>query len=172
MVSYTKAPLEGLHHGTSLEQIASECDPTLGANGIVLDYLFLGSPSRQYLVCDMAAPDFAIIACSQAWLDRCGYTSDDLIGRNCRMLQGPETCSRAIDEMARAVEAGTTIYTGLINYRYDGSMFLNEFMLVPLVNRNNRPRFYVSIHETNAQIQRDLAAHGISVNRSEITAST
>ena len=104
------------------------------ANRVFVDYLQRTTPESQYLVGDAHDADCAIVACSGAWLERCGYGEDEVIGRGCRHLQGPETCARAVAAMGEAMGRDGQCATSLINYHADGSKFQNDFILVPLTS--------------------------------------
>src|ERR1700712_3063744 len=57
------------------------------------------------VVTDPRQPDAPIGLANQAFLDLTGYTAEEVIGRNCRFLQGPETSAAAIEEIRVAVAA-------------------------------------------------------------------
>ena len=56
-----------------------------------------------FLVSDCSDPDAAIIAVSPAFVDRTGYEPEDVLGRNCRFLQGPGTSVQQVDRIRRAL---------------------------------------------------------------------
>ena len=121
-----------------------------GANRVFVDYLQRTTPESQYLVGDAHDADCAIVACSGAWLERCGYGEDEVIGRGCRHLQGPETCARAVAAMGEAMGRDGQCATSLINYHADGSKFQNDFILVPLTSRDGpAARYYMSVHSAD-----------------------
>jgi PAS domain-containing protein len=51
----------------------------------------------------MRQPDFPIVLANDAFLDLTGYTSDELLGRNCRLLQGEGTSSAAVAQIRAAI---------------------------------------------------------------------
>ena len=57
------------------------------------------------LITDPRQPDNPIIFCNQAFVTLTGYSFDELIGRNCRLLQGPNTAPEAIDRLRKAIAA-------------------------------------------------------------------
>ena len=129
-----------------------------GANRVFVDYLQRTTPESQYLVGDAHDADCAIVACSGAWLERCGYGEDEVIGRGCRHLQGPETCARAVAAMGEAMGRDGQCATSLINYHADGSKFQNDFILVPLTSRDGpAARYYMSVHAAEPALDWSLA---------------
>ncbi len=78
--------------------------------------------------------DNPIIFCNQAFEQLTGYTHDEIIGRNCRFLQGRETDPEAVTEIHRALDAGEDVHIELVNYRKDGSQFWNALFISPVVD--------------------------------------
>jgi len=74
----------------------------------------------------------AIVYASQGFLDLTGYSSDQVVGRNCRFLQGPGTDPAAVDIIRRGVALGEDTSVCLLNYRADGTPFWNQFFVAAL----------------------------------------
>ena len=145
------------HVGLPIADILANISQT-GANRVFVDYLQRTTPESQYLVGDAHDADCAIVACSGAWLERCGYGEAEVIGRGCRHLQGPETCARAVAAMGEAMGRDGQCATSLINYHADGSKFQNDFILVPLTSRDSREaRYYMSVHAAEPALDWSLA---------------
>ena len=78
-------------------------------------------------------PDNPIVLANQAFLDLTGYTSEEVLGRNCRFLQGPGTDKADIEAIRRGLAAGDEhIDIELLNYRKDGSSFWNQLTISPV----------------------------------------
>ena len=86
------------------------------------------------LVTDATQADNPIIFANDAFLKLTGYARDEVIGRNCRFLQGPDTDPQAVRALREAVAAGEDIAVELLNYRKDGSTFWNALYLSPVRN--------------------------------------
>ncbi len=84
------------------------------------------------LITDPRQPDNPIIFCNQAFSNLTGYSTDELIGRNCRLLQGPETDSGAIARLREAIAAERDLAIDILNYRKDGSQFWNALFVSPV----------------------------------------
>jgi len=90
------------------------------------------------IVTDPSKPDNPIVFANAAFQIMSGYALDELVGRNCRFLQGPET-DRAVVQMVRdAVAAKTDIAVEILNYRKDGSAFWNALFISPVFDADGR----------------------------------
>ena len=84
------------------------------------------------VVTDPRQADNPIVLANRAFLALSGYTADEVIGRNCRFLQGPDTGRAAIQELRDAMVNQRDISVELLNYRKDGSAFWNQVHLSPI----------------------------------------
>ena len=85
------------------------------------------------VVSDPRQPDNPIVLANHAFLELTGYAPDEVIGRNCRFLQGPETEASAVDAIRSGLaENPDYISVELLNYRKDGSAFWNELVISPV----------------------------------------
>ncbi|UMY17499.1 PAS domain-containing protein [Methylobacterium organophilum] len=88
------------------------------------------------IVTDPYQPDNPIIFANNAFLRMTGYTVEELVGRNCRFLQGPETDQATLAEVRRAIQARKEIATEILNYRKDGTSFWNALFVSPVYDKN------------------------------------
>ncbi|MCC2981187.1 response regulator transcription factor [Sphingomonas sp. IC4-52] len=95
------------------------------------------------IVTDPKAPDNPIIAANCSFEQLTGYTEAELLGRNCRILAGPETSRAQSASLSRAVASGTPAVVELVNYRKDGSAFLNAVMVAPLFDEEGNLAYFV-----------------------------
>lgn len=84
------------------------------------------------LITDPQQPDNPIIYCNDAFAKLTGYGIDELVGRNCRLLQGPDTDQAAIARLREAIAAERDIAIDILNYRKDGSSFWNALFVSPV----------------------------------------
>lgn len=88
-------------------------------------------------------PDNPIVLANQAFLDLTGYTAGEVIGRNCRFLQGPETAAEDVDVVRRGLAAGEDHLTvELLNHRKDGSTFWNQLAISPVHDADGTLIYY------------------------------
>mmetsp|Transcript_18491 Transcript_18491/g.31895 ORF Transcript_18491/g.31895 Transcript_18491/m.31895 type:complete len:394 (-) Transcript_18491:108-1289(-) len=67
-----------------------------------------------------------------------GYSRHEIIGRNCRFLQGSDTDPQAVSEIRQAIRDRRDCRVGLLNYRKDGSQFWNLLSITPIRNRRGQ----------------------------------
>jgi PAS domain S-box-containing protein len=84
------------------------------------------------VVADARQPDHPIVLANKAFLDLTGYTAEEVLGRNCRFLQGKNTSAAAVAEVRLAISEGRDTDVELLNYRKDGSQFWNQLHLSPI----------------------------------------
>jgi diguanylate cyclase (GGDEF)-like protein/PAS domain S-box-containing protein len=80
---------------------------------------------------DASQKDNPIIFANTAFAVLTGYTTEEIIGHNCRFLQGPDTDRSVVAEIADAVGRSAAITRELLNYRRDGTEFWNEILIEP-----------------------------------------
>ena len=81
---------------------------------------------------DARRPDMPIVYANPAFTDLTGYTSDDILGRNCRLLQGNERDQIGVQEIRSALAERRGCKVVLRNFKKDGSPFWNELTLSPI----------------------------------------
>jgi PAS domain S-box-containing protein len=95
------------------------------------------------VVSDPRQPDTPIVLANEAFLKLTGYSADEVIGHNCRFLQGPATAPEAVDEIRRGMAADDHFVTAeLLNYRKDGSTFWNQLEISPVHNEAGETIYY------------------------------
>lgn len=94
------------------------------------------------VVTDPAQDDNPIVFVNEAFQRLTGYHRDEIIGRNCRFLQGPDTDRGMVAKVRTAIERGEAVDVDLLNYRKDGSTFWNALSMSPVRNADNSIRFF------------------------------
>ncbi len=87
------------------------------------------------IVTDPHKPDNPIVFANGAFLGLTGYTLEEIVGRNCRFLQGPETDRGTIDQVRNAIERREEFAAEILNYRKNGSSFWNALFISPVYDR-------------------------------------
>lgn len=84
------------------------------------------------IVTDPSQEDNPIIYTNQTFLEMTGYESGEVIGRNCRFLQGTDTDQDDIDKIKAAIKEKESITITLRNYRKNGAPFWNRLAIQPV----------------------------------------
>nr|AML77494.1 putative LOV domain-containing protein [Scytosiphon lomentaria] len=105
----------------------------------------LQTAQQNFVVTDPSLPDNPIVYATQGFLNLTGYTLDQVLGRNCRFLQGPETDPKAVEKIRKSIEEGTDMSVCLLNYRVDGTTFWNQFFIAALRDAAGNITNYVGV---------------------------
>lgn len=85
-----------------------------------------------FLLTDPRLDDHPIVYVNEPFLAMTGYPAEEVLGRNCRFLQGEGTDPAAIDELRRAIADERPTTVEVLNYRKDGSPFWNQVHITPV----------------------------------------
>ena len=66
-----------------------------------------------------------------------GYTAEEVLGRNCRFLQGPATDRRTVMEIRDAIREERSCQVSILNYTKQGKAFWNLFHMAPVFSRED-----------------------------------
>ena len=105
----------------------------------------LASSYNGVVIVDALAADRPIIYVNAGFERITGYNSDELIGRNCRFLQGPERDQKGIAVIRKGLVEHSDIHVVLRNYRKDGSEFMMEWKIAPIHNEKDEITHYLAI---------------------------
>ena len=97
------------------------------------------------VIADARKPDMPITYVNPAFERLTGYLSEEVIGRNCRFLQGNDTDQPALDTLRQALRDGKGCKVVLANYRKDGTGFWNELSISPIYDADGNLTHFVGI---------------------------
>ena len=106
---------------------------------------FIGATSISFVVADPGRPDTPIVYVNRAFELTTGYSHRFVVGRNCRFLQGPDTDPDAVRNIAVALSRQEGVRQTLLNYRADGSEFLNDLVITPIRDPDGDVAYYVGV---------------------------
>ena len=116
--------------------------------------------------------DNPIVFANKAFQELTGYDRDEIIGQNCRFLQGPGTSPAAVLKIRASLQAGEDVQVDILNYRKDGSRFWNALFMSPVRNADGAIEYYFAsqldvterieaqeiIEKQKAIVEREVAA--------------
>ncbi|WP_256003542.1 PAS domain-containing protein [Pedobacter deserti] len=97
------------------------------------------------IVTDNQLPDNPIIYCNQAFVKLSGYQREEVIGRNCRFLQGSEREQASRAAIRAAVDSGEAVTVEIRNYRKNGQFFWNELYISPIRDESGNVTHFVGV---------------------------
>ena len=87
------------------------------------------------IVTDPRQSDNPILFANRAFLEMTGYELNEIVGTNCRFLQGPDTDQETIAAIRSAIASRRDIAVEILNYRKNGAAFWNALFISPVYNR-------------------------------------
>ena len=94
------------------------------------------------LVTDPRQPDNPIVFANRAFYSVTQYEPHEVLGRNCRFLQGAQTDRAVVREVREAIAARREVSVELMNYRKDGTSFWNALYVSPVFNADGELVYY------------------------------
>lgn len=114
-------------------------NPRIDTRDINLDWAMI--------ICDLKQKDQPILYCSPGFTNLTGYTLEDIKGKNCRFLQAPggkvrpkspraHISKETIRTMKNAVETNKELEIDVVNFKKDGTKFINRLTIIPIRYRS------------------------------------
>ena len=116
------------------------------------------------IVTDPEKEDNPIIYANRTFTELTGYEKGEILGRNCRFLQGPKTDPEAVDRLRQAIKNQEKVTVVLRNYRKDGTPFWNRLAITPVTVEE---KLYFIGTQTDITVEK-MQQEAIDKNESEI----
>lgn len=110
-------------------------------------------------ISDASLDDMPLIYVNPAFERMTGYSRDEVLGRNCRFLQGGEAGEQELTDLRKALYERREIRTVLKNYTKEGTVFWNELYLSPVFDSGGQLTHYVGIQNdisTRVELKRQI----------------
>ena len=122
------------------------------------------------VVSDPTLADNEMIYLNDAFERITGYSEREMIGQNCRVLQGDETDESAVETMGIAVDDHRPVSTEVINYTKSGTPFWNHVRIKPLFDDSGELEYYVGFQSDvterkEAELQAERRAEEVRAER-------
>ncbi|MEQ8700674.1 MAG: PAS domain-containing protein [Bauldia litoralis] len=98
--------------------------------------------AQSVVIADPGRDDMAIIFVSDEFETQTGYPAEEVLGRNCRFLQGADTEPAAAQAIRDAIADEREISIDILNYRKDGTPFWNRLRIRPLYDDNGKLLYF------------------------------
>lgn len=99
------------------------------------------------IMTDATQPNMPIVYVNEAFIRLTGYTQGEVLGKNCRFLQGTETDPQAVATLRRALAVQSEVQVTLLNYRKNGKPFWNRLAISPVMDDAGRCTHFIGTQE-------------------------
>ncbi|KAJ8115510.1 hypothetical protein ONZ43_g4651 [Nemania bipapillata] len=96
-----------------------------------------------FCLTDPSRDDNPIVFASEEFHRATQYGRRFALGRNCRFLQGPKTNQHSVHRLREMLVVGKEHCEPVLNYRRDGSVFMNLLMIAPLYDNRGNIRYHL-----------------------------
>ncbi|KAL3133891.1 hypothetical protein ABBQ32_008349 [Trebouxia sp. C0010 RCD-2024] len=100
---------------------------------------------QNFVICDPNLPDCPIVFASDGFIELTEYPRHEVLGRNCRFLQGKDTDEKAVKDIRHAIQEASETTVRLLNYKKSGKPFWNMFTLAPMADVDGTARFLIGV---------------------------
>ncbi|WP_052402144.1 histidine kinase famiy protein [Muricoccus aerilatus] len=135
--SYSPTGNVAVHHW----QEATVTEPGLDDRGNVF-FAAVEMTRMPMILTDPNLPDNPIVFANRAFQDLTGYRQEEIVGRNCRFLQGAQTDREKVAELRTAVQEHRAASVELLNYKRDGTPFWNAVFIAPVFEKSGRLLYF------------------------------
>jgi len=118
----------------------------------------LSAGQQNFVLSDPRLPDNPIVFATPGFYKLTGYTPEQVLGRNCRFLQGSGTDPKSVDIVRKAIQSGSDCTVCILNYKADGTPFWNQFFVAALRDSDNCIVNYVGVQ---TEIEPDAGANAL-----------
>ncbi|KAM3418746.1 hypothetical protein BST61_g4720 [Cercospora zeina] len=112
-------------------------------NSAPIMHELIPSLAEVYCISDPSVQDNPIVYASEEFYNLTQYTKEFAIGRNCRFLQGPKTSDPSVARLIQALRNGEECTETILNYKRDGTPFMNLLMIAPLYDNKGAVRYFL-----------------------------
>ncbi|WVZ72619.1 hypothetical protein U9M48_021049 [Paspalum notatum var. saurae] len=120
--------------------------------------LSLGRIKQSFVLTYSCLPDMPIIYASEAFISLTGYSREDILGRNCRVLNGPDTSLEVLEEINQHICSEQACTVDLQSYRKDGSSFHDLLHVSPIRDASGKVRLHLSQVAFHIWVHLDMGA--------------
>jgi len=103
----------------------------------------IASSAIAAVVSNPRLPDNPIVACNDAFLALTGFGRDEIIGRNCRFLRGPDTEPWLSEALRTGIRLRQPTMVEILNFKKDGTPFRNAVMVAPIFDAAGEVEYFL-----------------------------
>jgi PAS domain S-box-containing protein len=123
----------------------------------------LDSSINGITLADPDQPDLPIVFANRSFERMTGYSQEEVIGRNCRFLQGEDRDQEARAQLRSAIERCEPVEVRIRNYRKNGELFYNQLAITPLFDGEGRLIYYLGVqYDVSLQVRAEEEIRALS----------
>ena len=119
----------------------------------------IASSENGIVITDWRLPNNPIVYANPAFERITGYSANEVVGKNCRFLQGNDLFQSEKDTLRTAIAKGESCTVVIRNYRKDGSLFWNELSISPITDEKGNVTHFIGIQtdiSTRKEAEKEL----------------
>ncbi len=101
--------------------------------------------SQGVSIADARQPDNPLIYVNETFEEITGYSAGEVLGENCRFLQGEHTDEATVARLRTAIDAGEPVSVDVRNYRKDGTPFWNRVDVMPVTGEDGEVTHFLGL---------------------------
>ncbi len=155
------------------EQVQTSVFPIVGMDSDSRQLLYNDAMDEAPIgitISDPAQPDNPLVYVNDGFCELTGYPRDEILGQNCRFLQGEATREEPVAQMRAAIEAEESVSVELRNYRKEGSVFWNRVTIIPIRDDSGTVTKYLGYQQditAQKRYEQDLSVFKRQAEQSE-----
>lgn len=115
---------------------------------------------HSFVITDPSLQDNPIVFASEGFLSTTGYTREQVLGRNCRFLQGNDTSKEKVETIQKGIATGEDVSVTILNYTAEGQPFWNKLFIAALRDAHNNIVNYIGVIAKVASPEQGDAEYG------------
>jgi PAS domain S-box-containing protein len=116
---------------------------------------------HSFVITDPSLQDNPIVFVSDDFLNLTGYKREQVLGRNCRFLQGSDSNREKVDKVRKTLANGEDVTVTMINYMADGTPFWNKLFIAALRDSENNIVNFIGVTVKVARPEPGDPEHGV-----------
>lgn len=117
--------------------------------------------------------DMPVVYVNKAFEEITGYDQGEIVGKNCRFLQGNDRDQDARTQIREALANAQPVEVTLRNYRKNGELFYNHLALTPLFDRDGKVIYFLGIqYDVTNQVRAEEEIKRLSENLENVSRLT
>ena len=142
---------------------------SINIDNLSIFFQIVATSNIPIIITDVDQPDNPAVFINAAFEEVTGYSSSEVLGRNCRFLQSDDTDQQVRISLANAIKEGKSCKELIRNYRKNGELFWNELYIFPIKNSQGHITHYVGIQSDVTELlltYEDLQEKGLAIENS------